>query len=75
MNPGNPIPARRTPPGDREKGGVDFTAPLGSATSGRLRFTNGAHRLPFEPTRTCRASTALASGTGCRRWWVCGEVS
>jgi hypothetical protein len=45
MNPRNTIPARPTLPGDREKCGEDFTAPLGSATSGRLRFTNGARRV------------------------------
>ena len=42
-NLGNPIPARRTPPEDR--GGDHFAAPLGSSRSGRLRFTNGAHRI------------------------------
>ncbi len=42
-NPGSPIPARRTPPEDRS--GDHFAAPLGSSRSGRLRFTNGAHRI------------------------------
>src|SRR5918999_1894215 len=42
---GNAIPARRTPPEDRGGGGDHFAAPLGSSRSGRLRFTNGAHRI------------------------------
>ena len=42
-NLGNTIPARRTPPEDR--GGDHFAAPLGLSRSGRLRFTNGAHRI------------------------------
>ena len=42
-NLGNTIPARRTPPEDRS--GDHFAAPLGSSRSGRLRFTNGAHRI------------------------------
>jgi hypothetical protein len=44
-NLGNPIPARRTPPEDRGGSGDHFAAPLGSSRSGRLRFTNGAHRI------------------------------
>jgi hypothetical protein len=39
---GNPIPDPRVRP---EDGGDYFAAPLGSATSGLLRFTNGAHRV------------------------------
>ena len=42
-NLGTPIPARRTPPEDRS--GDHFAAPLGLSRSGRLRFTNGAHRI------------------------------
>lgn len=38
----NPVPAPRTPPEDRTD---DFAAPLGSLTTARLRFTNGAHRV------------------------------
>jgi hypothetical protein len=45
MNPRKTIPARRRPPEDPEKGGEDFTAPLGSSRNGPLRFTNGAHRI------------------------------
>jgi hypothetical protein len=45
MNFGNPVGARRTPPEDWGGGGDHFAAPLGSSTSGRLRFTNGAHRV------------------------------
>jgi hypothetical protein len=44
-NLGNAIPARRTPPEDRGGSGDHFAAPLGSSRSGRLRFTNGAHRI------------------------------
>jgi len=44
-NLGNAIPARRTSPEDRGGSGDNFAAPLGSSRSGRLRFTNGAHRL------------------------------
>ena len=42
MNPRNPIPAPYARP---EDGGDHFAAPLGSSRSGRLRFTNGAHRI------------------------------
>ena len=45
MNRGNPVGARRTPPEDWGGGGDHFAAPLGSSRSGRLRFTNGAHRV------------------------------
>jgi hypothetical protein len=44
-NLGNPISARRTSPEDRGGSGDHFAAPLGSSRSGRLRFTNGAHRI------------------------------
>jgi hypothetical protein len=40
----NPIPSRHLSPEDYW-GGNHFTAPLGSSRSGRLRFTNGAHRV------------------------------
>jgi hypothetical protein len=42
VNPRNPIPAPNARP---EDGGDHFAAPLGSSRSGRLRFTNGAHRI------------------------------
>jgi hypothetical protein len=45
MDPRNTVRARRSPPGDREKGGEAISAPLGSSRNGRLRFTGGAHRL------------------------------
>jgi hypothetical protein len=45
MSPRNTISDGRTPPGDRERGGEHFTAPLGSLRNGRLRFTGGAHRV------------------------------
>ena len=47
-NLGNPIPARRQPPEDRGGSGDHFAAPLGSSRSGRLRFTNGAHRIAIQ---------------------------
>ena len=44
-NLGNAKPAGCTPPEDRGGSGDHFAAPLGSSRSGRLRFTNGAHRI------------------------------
>jgi hypothetical protein len=44
-NLGSSIPARRTRPEDRGGSGDHFSAPLGSSKNGRLRFTNGAHRI------------------------------
>jgi hypothetical protein len=49
---GNPIPARRTSLEDW--GGDHFAAPLGSARSGSLRFTNGAHRIAIRADRYVR---------------------
>lgn len=45
MNAGNPIAAHRAQPEDRGESGDHFAAPLGSSRSGRLQFTNGAHRV------------------------------
>ena len=42
-NLGSSIPARRTRPEDWS--GDHFSAPLGPSKKGRLRFTNGAHRI------------------------------
>ena len=44
-NPGSSIPASRISPEDRGGSGAHFAAPLGLSRSGRLRFTNGAHRI------------------------------
>jgi hypothetical protein len=44
-NPGSSIPASRISPEDRGGSGDHFAAPLGLSRSGRLRFTNGAHRI------------------------------
>ena len=56
-NPTNPILTRHASPEDRSSG--HFVAPLGSVGSGRLRFTNGAHRVVIrgEPRlrELCRA--------------------
>ena len=44
-NPGSSIPASRISPEDRGGSGDHFAALLGLSRSGRLRFTNGAHRI------------------------------
>ena len=44
-NLGSSIPARLTRPEDRGGSGGHFSAPLGPSKNGRLRFTNGAHRV------------------------------
>jgi len=44
-NLGSSIPASRISPEDRGGSGAHFAAPLGPSRSGRLRFTNGAHRI------------------------------
>ena len=45
MNPRKPVVAPRTLPEVQGGSGDHFAAPLGSLRSGRLRFTNGAHRV------------------------------
>jgi len=45
MNPRKPIAAPRTLPEEQGGSSDHFAAPLGSLRSGRLRFTNGAHRV------------------------------
>ena len=47
-NLGNLMPARHTSPEDRGGSGDHFAAPLGMSRSGRLRFTNGAHRIAIQ---------------------------
>jgi hypothetical protein len=44
-NVGSSIPARRTRMEDRGGSDDHFSSPLGSSKNGRLRFTNGAHRI------------------------------
>jgi hypothetical protein len=44
-NLGSSIPASRISSEDRGGSGAHFAAPLGPSRSGRLRFTNGAHRI------------------------------
>jgi hypothetical protein len=44
-NPGSSIPASRISPEDRGGSGGAKWAPLGLSRSGRLRLTNGAHRI------------------------------
>ena len=43
--PENILPVRRAPHEERKADGEHFAAPLGASKSGRLRFTNGAHRV------------------------------
>ena len=45
MNPRKPVAAPRTLPEVQGGSGDHFAAPLGSLRSGRLRFTNGVHRV------------------------------
>lgn len=44
-NHANPIPAHRTFPENRSGDGPHVAVPIASMTRGRLRFTNGAHRI------------------------------
>jgi hypothetical protein len=54
-NPGSSIPTSRISPEDRG-GSVDhFAGPLGLARSGRLRFTNGAHRIIIQADSRLRS--------------------
>jgi hypothetical protein len=54
-NPRNPIASRGTRPEERCGSGDHFAAPLGSSSSGRLRFTNGAHRVAIRSDVHMRA--------------------
>jgi hypothetical protein len=44
-NHANPIPAHRTFSENRSGDGPHVAVPIASMTRGRLRFTNGAHRI------------------------------
>ena len=50
---GDYITARRASPEDRS--GDHFAAPVGSSSSGRLRFTNGAHRITIRTNAHMRS--------------------
>ena len=54
-NAWNPIAARGTRPEEGCGGGDLFAAPLGSSRSGRLRFSNGAHRVSIRSDVHMRA--------------------
>jgi hypothetical protein len=47
-NPGSSVPAYRTSPDDGDGSGAHFAAPLDLPRSGRLQFTNGAHRIVIQ---------------------------
>jgi hypothetical protein len=53
-NPGSSIPVRRTSPEERGGSGDHFAAPLDLSRSGRLRFTNGAHRIVIQVSSPLR---------------------
>ena len=53
-NPGSSIPASRISPEVRGGSGDHFAAPLGLSRSGRLRFTNGAHRIIIQANSRLR---------------------
>jgi hypothetical protein len=72
MNLGNPIGARRTPPEDWGGGGDHFAAPLGSSTSGRVRFTNGAHRVIIRANLHLRGLYRARFGERMPTVWVQG---
>jgi hypothetical protein len=69
---GNPIAARRTL--QEEQGGDHFAAPLGSSTSGRLRFTNGAHRVVIRADLRMRGLYRARFGDRMPTIWVQGGV-
>jgi hypothetical protein len=66
------IPARRTRPEDRS--GDLFSAPLGSSKKGRLRFTNGAHRIAILADSHLRGLCRASFGDRTPTIWVQGGV-
>jgi hypothetical protein len=66
------IPARRTWPEDRS--GDHFSAPLGSSKNGRLRFTNGAHRIAIRADLHLRGLYRARLGERMPTIWVQGGV-
>ena len=71
-NLGSSIPARRTRPEDRS--GDHFSAPLGSSKKGRLRFTNGAHRIAIRANSHLRGLYRASFGDRMPTIWVQGGV-
>ena len=71
-NLGSSIPARRTRPEDRS--GDHFSAPLGSSKKGRLRFTNGAHRIAIRANSHLRGLYRASFGERMPTIWVQGGV-
>jgi hypothetical protein len=71
-NPGSSIPARPTRPEDRS--GDHFSAPLGSSKKGRLRFTNGAHRIALLADSHPRGLYRASFGDRMPTIWVQGGV-
>ncbi|MCA1718939.1 MAG: hypothetical protein LC781_19630 [Actinobacteria bacterium] len=69
-NLGNPIAARRALP--EEWCGDHFAAPLGSSTSGRLRFINGAHRVVIRADAHVRGLYRARFGDRMPTIWVHG---
>jgi hypothetical protein len=74
MNLGNPVEARRPPPEDWGGGADHFAAPLGSSTSGRLRFTSGAHQVIIRADLHLRGLYRARFGDRMPTIWVQGGV-
>jgi len=75
MNEGNPITAdRRMQPEDRGGSGDHFAAPLGSSRSGRLRFTNGAHRIVIRADSHLQGLCSARFGDLMPTIWVQGGI-
>lgn len=73
-NLGSSIPAHRTRPEDRGGSGGHFSAPLGSSKNGRLRFTNGAHRIAIRADLHLRGLYRARFGDRMPTIWVQGGV-
>jgi hypothetical protein len=74
MNLGNPLGARRPPPEDWGGAGDHAAAPLGSSTGGRLRFTNGAHRVVIRADSYLRGLYRGRFGDRIPTIWVQGGI-
>ena len=71
-NLGSSISAPRTRPEDRS--GDHFSAPLGSSKKGRLRFTNGAHRIDIRANSHLQGLCRASFGDRMPTIWVQGGV-
>jgi hypothetical protein len=74
MNLTDPIVARRTQSEDRCGSGDHFIVPLGSSRRGRLRFTNGAHRVVIRADLHMRELCRARFGDRMPTIWVQGGV-